>query len=184
MLTNATRTGLAAYTATVQQKSSQRHVSDLATANQAISEARDFKHLKVTIRPIPLSELAILVTVDASWTKENDLRSQRPYMVCATHEEIEKGDTTVVSPLKWKAQKQERAVSSILAAELLTVSKNVAEASWPRQFFLEVMNYDYDLDIALTQTPSIPIIAVTDIKPLYDHIHGDHHVCQDQRLAV
>ena len=183
-LTNATRPDLAAYTATVQQKIAQGKVSDIAVANQAISEARDFKHLKVKIKPIPLSELAILVTADASWTTEDDLRSQGAYMVCATHEKITEGNSTTVSPLKWKSQKQERAVSSTLAAELLTVSKGVAEASWSRQFFLEVMDPNYDLESVLTQTPKIPIIAVTDNKPLYDHIHGDHNVCQDKRLAI
>lgn len=104
--------------------------------------------------------------------------------MCYTREEIKEGGNTCVSPLKWKSQKQERAVSSTLAAELLTVSKGVAEASWTRQFFLEVMESNYDLENALVQSPKIPIIAVTDNKPLYDHIHGDHNVCQDKRLAI
>ena len=183
-LTNATRPDLAAYTATVQQKIAHGKVADMTIANQAIAEARDFKHLKIRIKPIPLSELAILVTADASWTTEDDLKSQGAYMVCATREEIKEGRNTSVSPLKWKSQKQERAVSSTLAAELLTVSKGVAEASWTRQFFLEVMESNYDLENALVQSPKIPIIAVTDSKPLYDHIHGDHNVCQDKRLAI
>ena len=183
-LTNATRPDLAAYTATVQQKIAQGKVSDISMANQAIAEARDFKHLKIRIQPIPLSELAILVTADASWTTEDDLKSQGAYMVCATREKIKEGGNTCVSPLKWKSQKQERAVSSTLAAELLTVSKGVAEASWTRQFFLEVKDNNYNLENALNQTPKIPIIAVTDNKPLYDHIHGDHNVCQDKRLAI
>ena len=183
-LTNATRPDLAAYTATVQQKIAQGKVSDIAVANQAISEARDFKHLKIKIKPIPLSELTILVTADASWTTEDDLRSQGAYMVCATREKMKDGGTTCVSPLKWKSQKQERAVSSTLAAELLTVSKGVAEAAWTRQFFLEVMDKNYSLENALSETPKIPIIAVTDNKPFYDHIHGDHNVCQDKRLAI
>ena len=62
--------------------------------------------------------------------------------------------------------------------------RSVAEASWTRQFFLEVMESNYDLENALVQSPKIPIIAVTDNKPLYDHIHGDHNVCQDKRLAI
>ena len=173
-LTNATRPDLAAYTASVQQKIAQGKASDIAMANQAISEARDFKHLKIKIKPIPLSELTILVTADASWTTEDDLRSQGAYMVCATTGKMKDGGTTCVSPLKWKSQKQERAVSSTLAAELLTVSKGVAEASWTRQFFLEVMDKNYSLENALSETPKIPIIAVTDSKPLYDHIQGDH----------
>ena len=83
-----------------------------------------------------------------------------------------------------EVEKQERAVSSTLAAELLTVSKGVAEATWMRQFFLEAMDSTYDLDSAMNERPEIPIIAVTDNKPLYDHIHSDHSVCQDKRLAI
>lgn len=82
-LTNATRPDLAAYTATVQQKIAHGKVADKTVANQAIAEARDFKHLKIKIKPIPLSKLAILVTADASWTTEDDLKSQGAYMVCA-----------------------------------------------------------------------------------------------------
>lgn len=67
-------------------------------------------------------------------------------MVCATTSDIEEGHACIVSPLKWKSQKQERAVSSTLAAELLTMSKGVAEATWIRGFFLEAQDENFELE--------------------------------------
>ena len=183
-VTTATRPDLAAVTASVQQKIATAKIGDIAQANQAVAEARDHKHVTICIRAIPMSDLAILVTADASWTSENDLRSQGAYMVCATTRDVEQGHPVQVSPLKWKSQKQERAVSSTLAAELLTVSKGVAEATWMRQFFYESMFENYELTNDERKCTNIPIIAVTDNKPLYDHIHADHGICQDKRLAI
>ena len=71
---------------------------------------------------IDLQQLTILVTADASWATETDLKSQSAYMVCATAKAMRGGKITPVTPLKWKNQKQERAGSSTRAAELFTVS--------------------------------------------------------------
>lgn len=183
-ITTATRPDMAAATASVQQKITSAKVGDIAQANQAVAEARDHKHVTIVIQPVQISDLALLVTADASWTSENDLKSQGAFMICATTKDVEKGHAVTVSPLKWKSQKQERAVSSTLAAELLTVSKGVAEATWMRHFFCEAMVENYDLTVDEEKVNSIPIIAVTDNKPLYDHIHADHGICQDKRLAI
>ena len=183
-ITTATRPDMAAATASVQQKITSAKVGDIAQANQAVAEARDHKHVTIIIQSIPMTRLALLVTADASWTSENDLKSQGAYMICATTKDVEQGHPVTVSPLKWKSQKQERAVSSTLAAELLTVSKGVAEATWMRHFFCEASIEHYDLTNDERQCINIPIIAVTDNKPLYDHIHADHGICQDKRLAI
>lgn len=183
-ITTATRPDMAAATASVQQKITSAKIGDIAQANQAVAEAKDHKHVTIVIQPVQISDLALLVTADASWTSENDLKSQGAYMICATTKDVEKGHAVTVSPLKWKSQKQERAVSSTLAAELLTVSKGVAEATWMRHFFCEAMVEHYDLTVDEEKINSIPIIAVTDNKPLYDHIHADHGICQDKRLAI
>ena len=119
----ATRPDLCSMTAYVQQKTKDATVQDLVEANKAIAEAWDHRKIRLVIRPIPLHDLALLVVADASWTTKDDLRSQGAYMVCATSRAMLTGKTTVVSPLKWKSQKQERAVSSTLAAELLTVQR-------------------------------------------------------------
>ena len=103
-LTNATRPDLASYTACIQQRISQGTVKDMAFANQVIAEARDFKHLKVQIQPLPWEKLALIVTADASWTTEDDLRSQGAYMICTTTTDMEKGNTCPVNPMKWKSK--------------------------------------------------------------------------------
>ena len=183
-LTTATRPDIAAQTARVQQSISSGIVSDLIEANKAVAEARDHSNVRIVIKPIPLDEFAILVAADASWTTEDDLRSQGAYMVCGTYRHIINGQRTIVNALKWKSQKQERAVSSTLAAELFTVSKGVAEAMWTRQFFIEATHEGYSLDNAYSLQSFIPVVAVTDNKPLYDHARNDQGICQDKRLAI
>ena len=183
-LATATRPDLCSMTAYVRQKTKDATVQDLVEANKAIAEAWDHRRVQLVIRPIPLHDLALLVVADASWTTKDDLRSQGAYMVCATSRAMLTGKTTVVSPLKWKSQKQERAVSSTLAAELLTVSKGVAECTWSRQFFLEASYEDYSLDTAQGYQDKIHIIAVTDNKPLHDHARSDQGIVQDKRLAI
>ena len=75
-LTTATRPDLASFTACIQQRKSQGTVKDMAFANQIISEARDFNHLKFRIQPAPKEKLALMPTAIASWTREDDLGSQ------------------------------------------------------------------------------------------------------------
>lgn len=53
-----------------------------------------------------------------------------------------------------------------------------------RHFFLEALFPEYSLDTAEEFGPKIPIVAVTDNKPLYDHIRTDQGICQDKRLAI
>lgn len=183
-LTTATRPDIAAQTARVQQHIANGTVKDLIEANKVVAEARDFQHVSIHIQPIPLTELSILVTADASWATEEDLKSQGAYMVCATWKSVVSGEITAVNPLKWKSQKQERAVSRTLAAELYTVSKGVSEAMWMRQYFLEIMHEDYNLENAMSKSETIPVVAVTDNKPLYDHARNDQGICQDKRLAI
>ena len=183
-LATATRPDLCSMTAYVQQKTKDATVQDLVEANKAIAEAWDHRKVQIVVRPIPLHDLVLLVVADASWTTKDDLRSQGAYMVCATSKAMLTGKTTILSPLKWKSQKQERAVSSTLAAELLTVSKGVAECTWSRQFFLEASYEDYSLDTAQAYQDKIHIIAVTDNKPLHDHARSDQGIVQDKRLAI
>ncbi|CAK9019993.1 unnamed protein product [Durusdinium trenchii] len=163
-LSTATRPDLAAMTAKIQQNIQNGTVENIGEANRAVAEARDFKHVAVKVVPIDLQELTILVTADASWATESDLKSQSAYMVCATTKAMHGGKITPVTPLKWKSQKQDRAVSSTLAAELYTVSKGVAEAIWTKQFFLEVLNSEYNLDNIEQLAKQVDVIAVTDNK--------------------
>ena len=43
---------------------------------------------------------------------------------------------------------------------------------------------DYNLENAMLKSEAIPVVAVTDNKPLYDHARNDQGVCQDKRLAI
>ena len=183
-LVGATRPDLAAANAILQQRTSKATVQELIDANKLIGEARDHAHVSVTVRPIPLENIALLMTADASWGTDEDLSSQGAYMICATEKKIKQGGVTGVTPLKWKSYKQERQVNSTLAAELLSVSKGIGETMWMRYFFLEMMNSDFSLSKAHSLQKQIDVVAVTDNKPPYDFANSDTSVGQDKRLMI
>ena len=159
-------------------------VNDLVEANKLISEARDHSTLTMTVKPLPWDRMALLVPCDASWGTEQDLSSQAAYMICMTNQEVLGGNSVNVSPLKWKSYKQERQVNSTLAAETMAVSRGMAEACWMRFFFLEITNHEFSLENAKQLQHQIPVVAVTDNKPLYDFARNDVTVSQDKRLMI
>ena len=180
----SSRPDLAAANAVLQQRVSKATVADLIEANKLIAEARDHAKMTVKIQPMEWSRFAIVAPSDSSWGSEQDLSSQGAYMICATERDIETGQPTKVSPLKWKSYKQERQVNSTLAAETIAVSRGMSEAGWVRQFFLEMTQPSYTLETAEQCQQQIPIYIVTDNKPLFDFCHNDVTVAQDKRLMI
>ena len=112
------------------------------------------------------------------------LSSQAAYMICMTTQDVVDGHSVDVSPLKWKSYKQERQVNSTLAAETMAVSRGMAEACWMRFFFLEIMHSQFSLEEAKQLQHTIPVVTVTDNKPLFDFARNDVTVSQDKRLMI
>ena len=180
----SSRPDLAVANAVLQQRTTRATVHDLVEANKLIGEARDHSALTLTVKPMPWDKLALLVPCDASWGTEQDLSSQAAYMICMTTQDVVNGHSVHVSPLKWKSYKQERQVNSTLAAETMAVSRGMAEACWMRFFFLEIMHSDFSLEEAKGLQHRIPVVAVTDNKPLFDFARNDVTVSQDKRLMI
>ena len=180
----SSRPDLAVGNAVLQQRTTRATVHDLVEANKLISEARDHSNLTLTVKPLPWDKLALLVPCDASWGTEQDLSSQAAYMICMTTQDVVEGHSVDVSPLKWKSYKQERQVNSTLAAETMAVSRGMAEACWMRFFFLEIMHSKFSLEEAKQLQHTIPVVTVTDNKPLFDFARNDVTVSQDKRLMI
>ena len=66
-LSKETRCDLAGRVALLQQSFPHPKVKDLEAANRLASEAIEFKHLGILVKPIPLASLRIGVVTDASW---------------------------------------------------------------------------------------------------------------------
>ena len=53
------------------------------------------------------------------------------------------------------------------------VSRSLAEGDWLRSLFAEATQFDYCLSEDRTRRQQLPMVAITDNKPVYDHCIGD-----------
>ena len=175
---------LAAHCSLSQQKVAQARVKDVVDVNKVIAMARDHASVEVVIRPLPVEDVEFCVWSDASWANATEKKSQGGYLVMATTPELRKGRWATVSPLRWRSYKQDRQVASTLGAELLSLSRAIAEAKWLRSMWTEANNKSYDLKNNDKWCNKIPITVCVDNKPVYDHLNGQVLTIKDKRLAV
>ena len=115
--------------------SSARARLQLLTSSRRISWWLAFATRSTTrlkIKSIPLDQAVVAVTSDASWANCSDLHSQAAYMVMISHQDVSNDKWADVSPLRWKSWKLDRRTQSTLGAELMALSRALAEGDWIR----------------------------------------------------
>lgn len=142
------------------------------------------KHVKVTIKSIPMDDALVLVTSDASWANCQDLSSQAGYMILFSQKDVAQDKWSDVSPLRWKSWKLDRKTQSTLAAELMAVSRAIAEGDWVRSLFAEFTQVGYRLCDDRQARQQLEMLVVTDNKPVFDHCQGDGGTIKGKRTAI
>lgn len=183
-MVGSSRPDLAAHTALLQQSINKACVSDLIEANKLVARIRDFAHVTVQIRSIPLEHAMVVATSDASWSNTETLGSQAGYFILFADRRLEDNHWAHVSALRWKSYKMERKTQSTLAAELMALARAVAECNWIRSLFGEMIYENYTLEKGKQYREKIRMMLVIDCKPVYDHIHGVGVVVKDKRVAI
>lgn len=179
-----TRPDIAVCNAFLQQRIQCATVSDLIEANKLVAKIRDFSHVRIWIQSIPIHEGVLLVSSDASWANNQDLTSQAGYMVLFAHRSVTENKVAAISPLRWKSYKQERHTQSTLGAELMGISRAIAEANWMRSLFAEALHDNYELCRDQEFREQMMMVVTCDNKPIYDHTCGDVVVVKDKRMAI
>ena len=105
-------------------------------------------------------------------------------MVCAVEKGLKENKWSKVSPWRWRSFKQDRQTASTLAAQLLTMSRAVAEAKWLRSMWTEMTCPSYTLESDRELTKQTAIVLSIDSRPAYDHLHGQVMTIKDKRLAI
>ena len=95
--------------------------------------------MEIRILPIEPKNVEFTVWSDASWANAAERKSQGGFLIAMTDGKMSHNAWSRVSPLKWKSFKQDRQVASTLGAELLTVSRALAETCWLRLMWSEAM---------------------------------------------
>ena len=174
-IVGTTRPDIAADTALLQEKLSSATICDLIEANKLVAKMKDFSHVRILIKRIPLNEAIVLATSDPSWSNAEPLGSQAGYMVLLAHQDLRDGS------LRWKSYKLKRRTQSTLGAQLMSACTALAEANWIRSLFTEAPKEKYDLKVDREFRGQLPLTLAVDNKPVYDHIHGDGIVVKDKR---
>ena len=145
-LVSGSRPDLAASCSLLQQRVSKAVVGDLIEVNKVISQVHDHSTTEIKILPIPIQNLEIGVWSDVSFANAEVHKSQGGYMVCVVEKGLKENKWSKVSPWRWRSFKQDRQTASTLGAELLTMSRAVAEAKWLRSMWTEIMCPSYTLE--------------------------------------
>ena len=105
--------------------------------NRLVAMARDFYTVEVRIKSVPMEKIEFCTWSDASWANAERKKSQGGCITAAVTAEMREGKWSVISPRRWRSFKQERHVASTLGAELLSLSKALAETKWMRSMWAE-----------------------------------------------
>ena len=180
-LVTSSRPDLAAWCSLLQQRVNAACVSDLIEMNRLISLARDYSRSYVWIKPIPIANLQFCVLTDAAWANAAGYCSQAGYMIAGCDSRLAAGEWGTFSILRWRSFKQDRQTHSTLGAELLALSRGLAEARWVRSMWCEAINAEYKLEEDHQWSTAVPLTAVIDCKPVYDHAKGSTVSLRDKR---
>lgn len=183
-LMSTTRPDVAVHAGLLQQRIQSATVQDLIEANKLVSKIRDYAHVQVVIRSIPIERWSMLLATDASWGNTDDLRSQGGYFVGIADRDILTGKGCQISPTPWKSYKTERHTQSTLGAELMSLAKGMSEADWLRSLIGEALNKDYTLENDKHFRNQIELIITIDNRPIFDHSIGDGVIIRNKREAI
>ena len=183
-LVGGSRPDLAAWCSLLQQKVSKAQVEHLVETNKLVSLARENAAMAIRILPIPVSELSFVVLSDASWANASEKCSQAGYMIAAVDSMLQQGHWGRMSLLRWCSYKQDRQAHSTLGAELLALSRALAEARWLRSIWCEAVYAKYELQDDKSWSNKVQLTAVVDCKPVYDHTKSSTVSLKDKRMAI
>ena len=181
-----TRPDLSARLSLLQAKINNGTIKDLLDANRLLHEAKQYKHTKITIKPIPIDDLRFVSFSDASFATRSNSQSQKGCMILAASKCIGTWQTSDVSPLIWYSRKIARVVGSTLASETYALSGSVDLLSWLRiqwSWLCQPSDAWKQPEACLAKCPEA--YAVVDCKSLYDLIQKTTiPQCQEYRTML
>ena len=175
---------MAAMNAFLQQRVAKATIEDLIEANKLVGLIKDYAHITIRYKSIPLEKGVMLLATDASWANGSDLRSQAAHVILFGDDRLQHEQWSDVTPLRWRSFKLERHTQSTLGSELMSLARGIAECDWMRSLFAEARFPEYDLAQDQLFREKIKTIITIDNKPIYDHTQGDGIVVKDKRLAI
>ena len=173
-----TRPDLATKLSLLQSAINKAKVSTLIEANKLLHEAKKHHDVSITIKPIPLKEFRFMAFSDASFASQSKPDSHSGTLIVGTHQAIQEGVQSPISPISWGCRKIQRVVTSTLAAETVSLASALDQLGWLRLFwswiFTKTTNWKAPEKTLVNLKPAISVptlktdLAITDCKSLFD----------------
>jgi hypothetical protein len=175
-----TRPDLTSSLSQLQSQINSATVMTLIMANKTLHIAKKHHDVTIKINPIAVNDLRFLAFSDASFASKTKPESYSGMIILATHKEISRNKSCIISPLSWGTKKIQRVVTSTLSAEATALSTTLDQLTWIRVYWAWLIDPKIPwqkpetaktLPEALT-VPTIKVdekdLAITDCKGLYD----------------
>ena len=175
-----TRPDLTSSLSQLQSQINSATVMTLIMANKTLHIAKKHHDVTIKINPIAVNDLRFLAFSDASFASKTKPESYSGMIILATHKEISRNKSCIISPLSWGTKKIQRVVTSTLSAEATALSTTLDQLTWIRVYWAWLIDPKIPwqkpetvktLPEALT-VPTIKVdekdLAITDCKSLYD----------------
>ena len=185
-LSGQSRPDLSVQTSFSQQVFPEPRVKDLLAANQLVQRAKQHADVTLTVRDIPVDQLAVAFHSDAGFANAGAHGTQAGYILAFTSQDLNQDLEAPWSPFAWKSYKMPRIVASTLAGEAQSFATASGLAEWMTLMLYEALHGRIDLREATSFLGKVPIIGMTDCKSLYDAVHSPSSPSkvEDKRVAI
>eukprot|EP00435_Cladocopium_sp_Y103_P053201 s487_g17.t1 len=203
-LSSQSRPDLSVQTSFSQQCFPKPKVKDLLYANQVVHRAKQYSHVEITVKYIPISELCVCFHSDAGFGNAKANSTQAGYLAAFSNIKLADNESSVWSPFAWKSYKLARKAASTLAGEAQAYATAAAVSEWMALMLAEAVGGQFDLrssshwqdstapTVVISgmklrdQIEKIPIIGRTDCKSLYANLTSMSSVSttDDKRVAI
>lgn len=193
-LAKETRVDLAGAVALLMQCMPNPTVRDMKRCNQILKDAYLYRDIHITVRAIPVEQLAVVISSDAAWGNAVDEngqleKCQAGYVVMMTDQSMLQGAEAPFSMVAWKSHTLKRRTVSTLGAETQAIVESASVACWFRFMITECLYPQRAAHTTLgtweEQIQHVIFGLITDAKSVYDALSKNSPVtAADKRVSI
>ena len=193
-LAKETRVDLAGSVALLMQCMPRPKIEDMKRCNQILKDAYLYRDIHITVRPIPIDQLAVLVTSDAAWGNALDEngqpeKCQAGYIVMLSNKSMLEGEEASFSMIAWKSHTLKRKTVSTLGAETQAIVESASVATWFRFLLAECLNPSSTNPLQISsweeQIQHVIFGLITDAKSVFDALSKNSPItATDKRVSI
>ena len=175
-----------AYTVSALAQGSEKKVLHLRAVSEATDKLKELQArgcAKIILRPIPLEILTVLTIMDASFAKEEGMKSQMGFLNIVADSQVKEGPS-ISNLVEFQSTTISRVVRSTMAAESASLSQAVDRQLYLRLVIENILHGEPDLGKDWRMSLKVPGIIVTDAKSMFDHLGKSGSVPVERQTLI